>query len=188
MICLVIGGAKSGKSMYAQNLSKELENKGSNLYYVATMSPYDEDDLKRIENHLKEREGYGFQTIEVQRNIDNIINKIEKNDTLLIDSLTSLVTNEMFVLNEFNENIQNNIIMGLKNISKNALNLVMVSDYISSDSITYDSYTENFRKEIGLVNRNVAIFCDVVIECVFNNIIIHKGKDILESYRISNAN
>ncbi len=119
MICLVIGGAKSGKSMYAQNLSKELENKDSNLYYVATMSPYDEDDLKRIENHLKEREGYGFQTIEVQRNIDNIINKIEKNDTLLIDSLTSLVTNEMFVLNEFNENIQNNIIMSLKNISKN---------------------------------------------------------------------
>lgn len=186
MICLVLGGAKSGKSMYAQNLSKELGNKGDNMYYVATMKPYDEEDLKRIENHLKEREGYGFQTIEVQRNIGDIVNKIEQEDTLLIDSLTSIVTNEMFALNDFNENVQSNIVSGLKNISKSALNAVMVSDYISSDSIIYDSYTESFRKEIGLLNREVASFCDVVIECVFNNIIIHKGKDILENYRIFN--
>lgn len=179
MICLVIGGAKSGKSMYAQNLSKELENESGNLYYVATMNPYDLEDLKRIENHLKERDGYGFETIEVQRNIGSIVSKIEKKDTLLIDSLTSIVTNEMFYLDEFNENVKSNIINGIKSISNAALNVVMVSDYISSDSIHYDNYTESFRKELGNLNIELAKASDVVIECVFNNIIIHKGRSLL---------
>lgn len=175
MICLVIGGAKSGKSMYAQNLSKKLEYISGNMYYVATMNPHDEEDSKRIDNHIKEREGYNFITIEMQRDIGSIVNKIEKNDTLLIDSLTSIVTNEMFVLNEFNENVQKDIVNGLKKISEKSSNIVMVSDYISSDSIIYDRYTDVFRKELGLLNMEVASFCDVVIECAFNNIIVHKG-------------
>ena len=54
MIALVIGGAKSGKSMFAQNLAKSLENKSGKLYYIATMKPYDLEDLKRIENHFEE--------------------------------------------------------------------------------------------------------------------------------------
>lgn len=185
MICLVVGGAKSGKSMYAQNLSKKLKNSSGSMYYVATMNPYDEEDSKRIDNHIKEREGYNFKTIEVQRNIVSIVNKINKEDTLLIDSLTSLVTNEMFGLNEFNEKVENDIVYALKDISKSASNVIMVSDYISSDSIIYDKYTEVFRKELGLVNIKVAKFCDVVIECVFNNIIIHKGKDKVEKFRIN---
>ena len=77
MIALVVGGAKSGKSMFAQNLAKslnesfetylkedldgeledDLKKKSGKLYYVATMNPYDLEDLKRIENHLKERGG-----------------------------------------------------------------------------------------------------------------------------------
>lgn len=175
MIYLIIGGAKSGKSMYAQNISKKLENHSGNLYYVATMNPYDCEDLKRIENHLQEREGYGFKTIEVQKDIRSIISKIEKNDTLLIDSVTSIVTNEMFIGNYFNENVQNNIITSIKDISENVLNLVIVSDYIESDSIFYDSYTEAFRKELGSINIALAKVADIVIECVFNNIIIHKN-------------
>ena len=69
MIALVIGGAKSGKSMFAQNLAKSLENKSGKLYYIATMKPYDLEDLKRIENHLNERVGYGFNTIEEHTNL-----------------------------------------------------------------------------------------------------------------------
>ena len=46
MIALVIGGAKSGKSMFAQNLAKSLENKSGKLYYIATMKPYD------LENYI----------------------------------------------------------------------------------------------------------------------------------------
>ena len=41
MIALVVGGAKSGKSMFAQDLAKSLESKNGKLQYVATMNPND---------------------------------------------------------------------------------------------------------------------------------------------------
>ncbi|MGL5354515.1 MAG: bifunctional adenosylcobinamide kinase/adenosylcobinamide-phosphate guanylyltransferase, partial [Clostridium sp.] len=138
MITLIIGGAKSGKSMYAQNLSRELKNNSGNMIYVATMNPSGEEDLNKINNHIKDRIGYGFITIEIQRNLNNILSRINKNDTLLIDSLTSIVTNEMFIGKDFNNKVQDKIVDELINITKNSLNVIMVSDYVFSDSISYD--------------------------------------------------
>ena len=177
MIVLVVGGAKSGKSMFAQNLSKslneslknpisgqldgEIEREVGKLYYVATMNPYDLEDLKRIENHLREREGYGFNTIE---------------ETL--NSITSLVTNYMFRGKEFYKDVSDDILSGILEIINNSKNVVIVSDYLFSDSIQYDCYTENFRKEIGVVNRKLAKIADTVVECSYGNIIYHKGKVI----------
>ena len=198
MIVLVVGGAKSGKSMFAQNLSKSLneslkiyleedlevdlhentEIKKGKLYYVATMNPYDLEDLKRIENHLREREGYGFNTIEETLNMSKVSSLIKEEDTVLIDSITSLVTNYMFRGKEFYKDVSDDILSGILEIINNSKNVVIVSDYLFSDSIQYDCYTENFRKEIGIVNRKLAKIADTVVECSYGNIIYHKGKVI----------
>ena len=194
MIVLVVGGAKSGKSMFAQNLSKslneslknpisgqldgEIEREVGKLYYVATMNPYDLEDLKRIENHLREREGYGFNTIEETLNMSKVSSLIKEEDTVLIDSITSLVTNYMFRGKEFYKDVSDDILSGILEIINNSKNVVIVSDYLFSDSIQYDCYTENFRKEIGVVNRKLAKIADTVVECSYGNIIFHKGKVI----------
>ena len=194
MIFLVVGGAKSGKSMFAQNLSKslneslknpisgqldgEIEREVGKLYYVATMNPYDLEDLKRIENHLREREGYGFNTIEETLNMSKVSSLIKEEDTVLIDSITSLVTNYMFRGKEFYKDVSDDILSGILEIINNSKNVVIVSDYLFSDSIQYDCYTENFRKEIGVVNRKLAKIADTVVECSYGNIIYHKGKVI----------
>ena len=194
MIVLVVGGAKSGKSMFAQNLSKslneslknpisgqldgEIEREVGKLYYVATMNPYDLEDLKRIENHLREREGYGFNTIEEHTNMSKVSSLIKEEDTVLIDSITSLVTNYMFRGKEFYKDVSDDILSGILEIINNSKNVVIVSDYLFSDSIQYDCYTENFRKEIGVVNRKLAKIADTVVECSYGNIIYHKGKVI----------
>ena len=194
MIVLVVGGAKSGKSMFAQNLSKslneslknpisgqldgEIEREVGKLYYVATMHPYDLEDLKRIENHLREREGYGFNTIEETLNMSKVSSLIKEEDTVLIDSITSLVTNYMFRGKEFYKDVSDDILSGILEIINNSKNVVIVSDYLFSDSIQYDCYTENFRKEIGVVNRKLAKIADTVVECSYGNIIYHKGKVI----------
>ena len=176
MITFVVGGAKSGKSMFAQDLAKALERDNGRLYYIATMNPYDLEDVKRIENHLKEREGYGFETIEETLYMEKAAERFNKKDTVLIDSITSLVTNSMFKGMEFIKDVNKSIIKGVKEITNKADNIVIVSDYLFSDSIEYDCYTENFRRELGLINKEIARVADVVIECSFGNVIYHKGK------------
>lgn len=175
MVTLVVGGAKSGKSMFSQNLAKALENKNGKLYYVATMNPYDLEDLKRIENHLNEREGYGFNTIEETLDMKRIAKILSKEDTVLIDSITSLVTNSMFKGKDFIKEVNNEIINGILEIINLVNNVVIVSDYLFSDSIQYDGYTESFRKEIGIINRKLAELADNIVECSYGNIIYHKN-------------
>ena len=167
MIILVVGGAKSGKSDYAEKIAQML-HEGGNLYYIATMNPHDEEDQQRIKIH---------QTLEAKRQLHKIIDTINPQDTILLDSLTSWMTNEMFVMAEFYPNVSVQMLEVVKKI--NTKHLVIVSDYLFSDAIHYDAYTETFRRELGYVNCEIAKLADVVIECVYGNTIVHKGKEAL---------
>lgn len=181
MVVLIIGGAKSSKSSYAEFLSSNLFEKGlGDLYYLATMNPCDLEDLKRVENHLKSREKYFFKTIEKHRNLKEILNKFSKEDTVLLDSLTSLVTNEMFIGKEFNECVHSNILNDIKALGDRVSNLIIVSDYVFSDGIKYDKYTNSFKRELGKINCTLVSFSDVVLEASFGNLIFHKGEEVLK--------
>lgn len=135
--------------------------------YIATMNPYDREDEERIEKHKKSREGFNFKTLEVPRDLDSVINIINCKDTVLIDSITSLLTNEMFVENHIIKNPSHKILSNLKQIMNNAKNVITVSDYIFNDAIQYDEITESFKKELAIINRGLANYCENVIECSF---------------------
>ena len=102
---------------------------------------------------------------------------LSKDDTVLLDSITSLVTNEMFNNKQIVKNVKDKIITEVNAISKKVSNLVIVSDYVFSDGIRYDDFTEDFRKELGIINCEIAKMSHVVIESSFGNIIVHKGKE-----------
>ncbi|WP_194191286.1 bifunctional adenosylcobinamide kinase/adenosylcobinamide-phosphate guanylyltransferase [Clostridium chrysemydis] len=178
MIVLVIGGSKSGKSSLAENISYNLKKEGI-LYYLATMNPKDLEDLKRIEKHISSREKYNFKTIEIKSDI-KMVKDIKGSDTMLLDSVTSLVTNEMFKENNFNLSVKDKITSEVESLSKRLKNLILVSDYVFSDSKRYDELTNNFRKELGSINCTLASLADVVIEVNFGNIIFHKGEGVLD--------
>ena len=75
MTIFLSGGAKNGKSTWAQRFAKQLQGEGP-LYYLATMIPHDEEDEQRIRRHLQERDGWGFTTVECGRNILHSLLKI----------------------------------------------------------------------------------------------------------------
>lgn len=176
MIIFVVGGAKSNKSSIGEVLSSKLSN-GDKLYYLATMNPYDGDDRRRIEAHIESRKEYNFITVEQKRDINEIANKFNEEDTILLDSITSLLTNEMFQGSKIYEDVSKKIIDGITVLANKVRNLIIVSDYVFSDGIVYDSYTEKFKRQLGLVNCNIAALSDVVIESSFGSLIFHKGRE-----------
>lgn len=73
MKILISGGAKNGKSMYAQKIAKAMSVEYDvPLYYVATMEPTDEEDENRIKRHVQDRAGWGFTTIEEPHKLVNV--------------------------------------------------------------------------------------------------------------------
>ncbi len=171
---LIIGGSKSGKSELGERIALSLNK--DKVVYVATMKPYDKEDEKRINAHIENRKGSNFMTLEKERDLHEIIDNIDSKDTVLIDSITSLLTNEMFFKNEIIMNVSVNILKGLKKIIAGSKNTIIISDYIFSDAINYDEITEGFKKELALINRELVKLCDNVIECSFGNIKYHREK------------
>ncbi len=172
MLIFVLGGVKCGKSMLSQCAAKYLHEKRGEgtMYYVATMIPYDDEDRKRIDRHLLDRKGWGFDTIEESSYFPNIEEKIKKDDVLLIDSMTAYVQNIMFG----DDDIVNNINMWdigehVKRLSERAGDVVVVSDYVFSDAIEYETLTERYREWLGRVHIDIAKYADVVIECAYSN-------------------
>lgn len=170
---LVIGGSKSGKSNISEQIALDLNK--DKVIYIATMKPFDIEDEERIKNHIKAREGLNFITIEKERSLHEIVNEIKEQDTVLLDSITSLLTNEMFAGNEIITDPSIKILTSLDLIMNKAENTVIVSDFIFNDSVEYDDITEIYKKELGIINRHLARICENVIECAFGNVKYHKG-------------
>lgn len=179
MKIFISGGCKNGKSYIAQHLSKALQK--NNLFYIATMKSADGEDDERIIRHQKERDGWGFTTVEQPVDIGKILQKCDINGSFLLDSLTALLANEMFCCGNINENASDKISSELCNVLESVTDIVIVSDYIYSDAILYDPLTEKYRSSLAQLDRITAKHCDVVLEVVFSNIIIHKGKELFNS-------
>ena len=177
MTYFISGGAKCGKSSLAQDLSVALA-KGGKHYYVATLIPSGGEDHDRIQRHLADREGMGFETVECFRNIMDCLKIADKNGSFLVDSVTSLIQNSMFP-------VEKNYEMDLSAVDRCADELVefahtvrhavFVSDYIYSDAERYSESTEMYRKCLADIDRRLAKVCDTVIEVSAGQLIIHKG-------------
>jgi len=87
---LIIGGARSGKSHFAQELGLK---SAQPVLFVATAVAGDEEMRQRIEEHRKARPT-AWSTLEVTTHIGNQIRqKIGKTQTVIIDCITLLVNN-----------------------------------------------------------------------------------------------
>jgi adenosylcobinamide kinase/adenosylcobinamide-phosphate guanylyltransferase len=86
MITLVLGGTRSGKSRYAQQLARQLSERP---LYVATSRPWDADHQARIARHQRER-GPEWRTVECEIELDALP---LDGEVAVIDCVTLWLTN-----------------------------------------------------------------------------------------------
>ncbi|MBS1956763.1 MAG: bifunctional adenosylcobinamide kinase/adenosylcobinamide-phosphate guanylyltransferase [Cyanobacteria bacterium SZAS-4] len=98
-LTLITGGARSGKSAFAEALAN---SDGGKVLYIATMEEIVEDSeaLERIKRH-RERRPLSWSTVEVPFDVDQAVAKISKDtDVCLIDCLSLYVSNMLLALDE----------------------------------------------------------------------------------------
>ena len=173
MSVFISGGCKNGKSFYAQRIAKA---SGTPLYYVATMIPHDGEDDARILRHRREREGWGFETVECGRNILSVFEHADPKGAFLLDSVTALLSNEMFSPDGVHMEAGERLATELTEFVRRAPKAVLVSDYIYSDAMLYDELTEAYRAALARVDRALAAACDDVLEVVTGQVIVQKGR------------
>lgn len=89
----ITGGARSGKSAYAEQLAAALDRP---VVYVATAEAGDPEMEERIARHRRRRPA-SWTTIEEPRAVADLLERIGQQDgTILIDCLTLLITNLIY--------------------------------------------------------------------------------------------
>ena len=163
MITLITGGSGSGKSAYAENCI--LEFQGKNRIYIATMFPFDEESHRRIERHRKMRREKCFTTIECYTGVKNL--EISSDSDILLECMSNLTANEMYQENGAGEETVEEILQGIRQLKDRAKNLVVVTNEVFSDGISYDPDTMRYLSYLGNINQEMGKMADQVTEVVY---------------------
>ena len=175
MTIFLSGGCKNGKSTLAERCAVKLAA-GGPLYYIATMIPHDAEDHDRIRRHVESRFGAGFETVEQGRDLLQVLTKADPRGTFLLDSVTALLSNEMFPGPEFDAGAGERLAGELEIFARSVKHAVFVSDFLYADSGHYDRWTEIYRRGLALCDKRLAACCDAVGEVFSGNHLMYKGE------------
>ncbi|KAB7705374.1 cobinamide kinase [Bacillus aerolatus] len=146
-LIIVLGGVRSGKSREAEKRAiAEAEKLGGKLHYVACGKVTDEEMAARVRSHQKQREraGQKWTTWEQPSKLSLIAGKFTRKDIVLIDCLTTLLTNEWFEdgtseeewgQSVFHEKVKRKIETGISEIRKSAGAVFIVSNELAFEPL-----------------------------------------------------
>lgn len=170
MTTLVTGGSKCGKSSFAERI---LESFPGRKIYIATMQPFGADAFEAIDRHRKMRYGKGFETIEKYTGIHEI--SLDTNCAVLLECMGNLCANEMFSGGAVSDPTDK-IVSGIRQLADSVSELLIVTNQVGSDGISYTDGTPDYIRILGGINRRLAAYADNVIECVYGIPVVLKGE------------
>jgi adenosylcobinamide kinase / adenosylcobinamide-phosphate guanylyltransferase len=150
---LVLGGMRSGKSLYAEEL---IETCGKGLY-LATAEARDEEMKQRIKRH-KERRGKAWQTIEEPLDIVAVIQE-NTSRPILVDCLSLWVANLM----EAGRDIEAETNALVRTLDSYKGHVVLVSNEVGLGGVSENALARAFCDQSGLLNQKVAAVADRVV-------------------------
>ena len=164
MITLVTGGARSGKSTFAENIYKDIED----VVYIATSIVEDDEMEDRVKLHREQRPDY-WRTFE---GYEGLVRAVGAEENYLLDCITVMTSNIMFknskdeerISRELQKSIEDEIILNLENlievIREKGYNLVLVTNEVGDSGVPEHHLARVFRDIQGRVNQRIAQIAD----------------------------
>jgi len=155
-VTLVLGGARSGKSRYAERLIETAAAQGT---YCATAEPGDGEMAARIAAH-RARRGPFWHTVEAPLEVAPVIANEAANDRpLLVDCLTLWLSNLLLA-----ERCVDAETAGLSAALREAAGpVVLVANEVGLGLVPETPLGRRFRDAAGRLNREIAALADRVV-------------------------
>lgn len=174
-IILVTGGARSGKSTFAEKLANDC---GDTILYIATSVPFDDEMKERVKKHQAQRPSH-WQTLEAYKSFDEILpQNLHDKSGAMLDCITVMVTNIMFD----NCSDFDNITIELANSMEEAAKLevckllecikvwdkpfIFVTNEVGMGIVPDNVASRIYRDIAGRINQMIAQNADEVYLCV----------------------
>ena len=146
---LILGGARSGKSRFAECLARSC---GHSLAYVATGEAHDDEMAERIARHRADR-GADWHTVEAPINVPATIANVSCADTVvLVDCLTLWLSNMMLA----DHDVVTTTTDLLAVLAEAKGPVLMVANEVGLGIVPENALARRFRDEAGRMNQRLA--------------------------------
>lgn len=157
-LTLVLGGAASGKSAFAEGLAKK---SGRGLIYLATAQAFDDEMHEKVKKH-KEMRGDGWKTIEAPMDLGPALATAMASDVVLIDCATMWLSNHLLAESD---------LMAAERDLATALGaskapVVIVSNEVGLSVVPDNRLARRFQNAQGALNQRLAARADLVVNVV----------------------
>lgn len=157
-IILVTGGARSGKSKYAELRAEEL---GGRRLYVATAEAKDEEMAQRIAEH-KKRRGNDWATIEEPVELSSaLLAQRGQTDCALVDCLTIWLSN--LLLHRDSNFAEDRVEELVETLPRLDFHVVLVTNEVGWGIVPDNALARQFRDLAGWANQRIAATANEVV-------------------------
>ena len=161
---LITGGARSGKSRFAEDLAGQI---GGRVIYLATAEPFDAEMVERIAVHRRRRPAE-WLTVEEPLDLAAVIRGFGAGDTVLVDCLTVFLSNLIFKrymdcpLANLEPHIHRDLLELENAVNCSAANILLVTNEVGGGIVPKNELARTFRDLAGIVNQAMAAVCNQV--------------------------
>ena len=169
MLMLITGGARSGKSRYAEALARHYAlgytQDEHDVTYIATLSASDDEMQRRIHRHQQQRPAR-WRTIEAPHNLSNAMTQTHTR-VVLIDCLSGFVANVLMQHEQAGEDAAvarclQGVSDALELIKQRNQTVIIVSNEVGYGVVPAYPLGRWYRDALGLANQHVARAADAV--------------------------
>ena len=159
-IILITGGARSGKSRFAEEYAKRYSEKhGGLVAYIATAEVYDDEMAFRVKLHRKRRPS-SWTTFEAPKDADKVLDRAKKeHNIVLFDCLTIYVSNMLCDIGDITDSDLNyRTVMEkiglLMDAAKNTDGIsIFVTNEVGAGIVPANHLSREYRDVAGIANQ-----------------------------------
>lgn len=154
----VLGGAASGKSVWAEKL---IESTDLELFYLATGRVLDDEVKSRVKIH-RDRRNARWQTVEEPLDLAEALSKLAPHQAVLIDCATMWLSNHLMEGSDL-ATAQRELLSALQIC---AAPWVIVSNEVGQGIVPDNKLARQFREAQGRLNIALAGHADLAVQVI----------------------
>lgn len=172
MLTLVIGGAASGKSAFAESLCLKTDAPRT---YLATMQIWDAECAARVAKHRAMRAQKRFETVECPLHLNAL--RLPRRGTVLLEDLGNLAANELYDPDGAGTQAAEAVLQGIDAVYAQCEDLILVTNEVFSGGADYAGDTLRYLQVLAAVNNAAAARADKVVRVVCGIPCYYKGSE-----------
>lgn len=165
-LIFVVGGARSGKSTFAEELAR---SQGGRVAYIATALVADEEMARRVEKH-RERRPDDWETVECTGRLGEALTQAAEHDVIVVDCLTVYIARLLPLLGEETadeateaeayERMDRELDEVVAAVRSGGADVIVVSNEVGSGLVPAYPSGRLFRDMVGRANQRMASEAD----------------------------